>query len=277
MAGYCFSNGIVKFSNNGQLLASTMFGSPLVNPYNRVDLYDFDRCDGKISFRNFYRVPFDYSSYPLPDWKSGLCFSPNDSLLYLSNFFTVYQMNVNDTSVSSPILISGPDTIMSQFAYYDQLELAADDRLYIGNKNGTRKYMSYIDSPNVRGLGCAFRPQGLWQPYTNLLSPPNMPNYGLGPDNSKPCWPLGLSESGEYAAAEEWVIYPNPAHTQLTIESEALKEGLNHLSIFNLMGQCVYEENFKTSSGKHTVSMRGLSAGLYVVRVNGMVRRLVKE
>jgi hypothetical protein len=157
------------------------------------------------------------------------------------------------------------------------MEVAPDGRLYIGNFNGTRKYMSYIDSPNVRGLGCAFRPQGLWQPYTNLLSPPNMPNYGLGPDNSKPCWPLGLSESGEYAAAEEWVIYPNPAHTQLTIESEALKEGLNHLSIFNLMGQCVYEENFKTSSGKHTVSMRGLSAGLYVLRVNGMVRRLVKE
>ena len=137
--------------------------------------------------------------------------------------------------------------------------------------------MSYIDSPNVRGLGCAFKPQGLWQPYTNLKSPPNMPNYGLGPDTSKPCWPLGLSESGESAAAEEWVLYPNPAQTQLTIESEAFKKGLNYLHILNLMGQCVLEESFKTVSGRHTVSVRGLPSGVYMLKVNNMVRRVVIE
>jgi len=104
-----------------------------------------------------------------------------------------------------------------------------------------------------------------------------MPNYALGKDTTVNCWPMGLNESEESAAAERWVIYPNPAQTTLTIESEAFKKGLNHLRIFNLMGQCVLEEAFRTVSGKHTVSVRGLAPGVYVVRVNGMVRRVLVE
>ena len=88
---------------------------------------------------------------------------------------------------------------------------------------------------------------------------------------------MGLNESEESAAAESCVVYPNPAQTRLTVESEVFKKGLNSLRIFNLMGQCVLEESFKTVSGKHTVSVQGLPAGVYVVRVNGMVRRVVVE
>ena len=167
---FCYNMGILKFSNNGKLLASMMYGKLFVTPpINRVDLYDFDRCDGSITYRNYYRVPFDLNSYPEPDFRQGICFSPNDSLLYMANLYSVYQMDINDTSLASPIFIHGPDTTVGPFANYDQLEVAPDGRLYVGNFNGTRKYMSYIDSPNVRGLGCAFRPQGLWQPYTNVL------------------------------------------------------------------------------------------------------------
>jgi len=281
LGDFCTWKCIMKFSNDGKILASTMYGTiysnPLIYDHNRVDLFDFDRCDGAIAFRNYYMLPYDITSYPSLDYKFGICFSPNDSLLYMSNKFTVYQIDVHDTSQSNAFFIHGPDTTMPNFPWYDQMEVAPDGRLYIGNFNGTRKYMSYIDSPNVRGLGCAFRPQGLWQPYTNLLSPPNMPNYGLGPDTSKPCWPLSLSESESREREANWVVYPNPAQTQLSIESEAFKKGLNSLRIFNLMGQCVLEEEFKTVSGKHTVSVRGLPAGVYVLRVNGGVRRVLKE
>ena len=89
---------------------------------------------------------------------------------------------------------------------------------------------------------------------------------------------MGLNESGsEKREAGECMVYPNPAQSQLTIESEAFKKALNHLRIFNLMGQCVLEEAFRTASGKHTLSVQGLPAGVYVVRVNGMVRRVVIE
>ena len=230
MGDFCTWKGTLKFSNDGRLFASSMYGTlysnPVIYDHNRVDLYDFDRCDGTINFRNYYMVPYDINSFPSLDYKFGICFSPNDNLLYMSNKFTVYQIDVHDTSMNNAILIHGPDTTMPNFPWYDQMEVAPDGRLYIGNFNGTRKYMSYIDSPNVRGLGCAFRPQGLWQPYTNLKSPPNMPNYGLGPDNSKPCWPLNLSESGESAAVEEWVIYPNPAQTQVTMRARRSKRTL---------------------------------------------------
>jgi len=63
----------------------------------------------------------------------------------------------------------------------------------------------------------------------------------------------------------------------LASKNDAFKRGLNHLHIFNLMGQGVLEEWFKTASGKHTVSVRGLPSGVYMLKVNNMVRRVVVE
>ncbi len=279
--GFCFSFGEIHFSPDGSTMASSTYGegtNAATYNFNRADFYDFDRCDGKITYRNHYIVPWDTTTYPNDDVKMGICFSPNGKLLYMTNTYTVYQIDLEDTNKYNSLFIHGPDTALAQFPWYELMGLGPDGRIYVGNYGGQRKYMSLIDSPNVRGLGCAFRPQGLSQPYNNnLQSPPNMPNYGLGPDTSKPCWPLGLSEIEESAAAEEWVLYPNPAQTQLTIESEAFKKGLNSLRIFNLMGQCVLEGAFRTVSGKHTVSVQGLPAGVYFMKVNNMVRRVVVE
>ena len=69
-------------------------------------------------------------------------------------------------------------------------------------------------------------------------------------------------------------IYPNPAITQLTIESS--NQPITQIIITNLLGQTISQQ---TASGLTAhVDVSALSAGVYFVKVNGTeVRKFVKE
>lgn len=72
-------------------------------------------------------------------------------------------------------------------------------------------------------------------------------------------------------------VYPNPCRDQLTIEVEGLQKNVAY-RIMNSIGQVVREEVF---SDKETVSMIGLSPGVYVVamEMNGRIvyDRIIRE
>jgi len=266
---FCYGFGQIYFSEDGKQLASGVYMKIDTNGVyspNRLDLYDFDRCDGQLQFKKYYMVPYDTGSYSLRDRKMGMCFSPNNNLLYVSNYFTVYQIDLQDTNTYNAQFIHGPDTSdLSHFPLYSHISLAPDGRLYIGNFNGTRKYMSYIEYPDSQGTACHFVPLGVWQPFTNLLDPPNMPNYGLGPDTSKICWPLQQSESGERQS--EWVVYPNPASTQLYFRGAERKKK----RLYNAYGVII------TETFKEEIDVKNLSRGLYFLQCNNLSKKIVVE
>lgn len=91
---------------------------------NGVDIFDFDRCNGELTFKKRYEVPEDTSSYPNYDVQVGLSFSPNDKLLYMSNSYTVYQIDLEDTNTYNALFIHGPDTTIAQFPEYNTIGLA---------------------------------------------------------------------------------------------------------------------------------------------------------
>jgi hypothetical protein len=136
--------------------------------------------------------------------------------------------------------------------------------------------MSYIDKPNIRGLGCDFVPQGVWQPYTNLMDPPNMPNYGLGVDTAHGCWPLGHEVIVK--PASEFVIYPNPASHTITLESTSFQHHDNSIEVMNMLGDVVYRATEKaTSSSQLHLDVSSFPKGVYMIRVNEVSRKLVVE
>lgn len=65
-------------------------------------------------------------------------------------------------------------------------------------------------------------------------------------------------------------IYPNPVKSTLTIE----QTGMKHISMFNLVGQTVYETN--TSDEVVNIDMNDYPRGIYVVRVNNNTYKIVK-
>jgi hypothetical protein len=252
----------MAFNHAGTQLVSGMYGMTINGIYyrNRVDLYDFNRCDGSIVFKQYYLPPYDISTYPTRDMKNGLCFSPNDSLLYEINDYTIYQIDIHDTNRYNALFIHGPDTLIEHFPLYQNAKCGPDGKLYIGNQNGTRKYMSYIDKPNMKGVACDFMPQGIYQPYTNLKSPPNMPNYGLGPDTLRACLPVEPT-------LDNWLIYPNPCSSVLYIKFCSGQEKV----LYNTFGQKVL------STTDDELFVGHLPRGLYYLSARNRVKKVVVE
>ena len=69
-------------------------------------------------------------------------------------------------------------------------------------------------------------------------------------------------------------IFPNPATTQLTIQST--NQPIIQLSITNLLGQTIYTQ--QPNITKTQVDISALQPGIYFVKINGTdVRKFVKE
>jgi len=270
-------NNQIYFNEQGTQMASSIYGT-LKNgnfyDFNRVDMYDFDRCDGKITFKKYYEVPYDTSTYVNDDYKQGICFSPDGKLLYMTNFYSVYQIDLTETNTYNAIFIHGPDATITNFPWYKLMGLGPNGKIYIGNFNGIRKYMSYIDSPNVKGLGCHFIPQGVWQPYTNLMSPPNMPNYGLGADTSIICWPLGIAQLNN-EAIRQLSVYPNPVSAVLNFELVISANEEVSFGLYNTLGQLI--KSGKIWSNKKTeLDLTDTAPGLYYLNCQGLSRKVMK-
>ncbi len=76
------------------------------------------------------------------------------------------------------------------------------------------------------------------------------------------------------APINQITLYPNPATTQLTIQST--NEPINQLSISNILGQTIHQQT--ANDQLLTVDISALQPGIYFVRVNGTeLRRFVKE
>ncbi len=66
-------------------------------------------------------------------------------------------------------------------------------------------------------------------------------------------------------------VYPNPATEVVTVESETAGEAY----LYDLEGRLV--RTYIVGIGENRFSVRDLVAGVYVVRLNGRVGKLVKE
>jgi hypothetical protein len=90
--------------------------------------------------------------------------------------------------------------------------------------------------------------------------------------NSSGVWTntINVNTGIEKANTDNFIIYPNPAHTTITIQSS---NTISALSIYNMQGVLVFEiENLETN----TFSVEQLPKGMYVVKTKYGVGRFVK-
>lgn len=164
------SNGIgdpnVRFNHKGDMVA--------VPSSEGVLLYDFNQQTGELTNLRRKALIQNFSSSVY----SCLEFSPNDSLIYLSsgsdlslflptmNQGGIYQLGVFDSLLGYLIPCStSPGYSMFRFCNliqkfsYGSLQCGVDGKIYSPLIN--MPFMGVIDSPNVRGIGCGFRPFGI--------------------------------------------------------------------------------------------------------------------
>jgi Secretion system C-terminal sorting domain len=250
-----FLYGQSVFSQNGTQYASVVETN--LNDY--VYYWQFDRCTGQFSNYKKYHVPFNRDT--LGDFQNGVAFSPNERFLYVSSRYNIWQIDLQDTSLNNYVHIAGPDTIKSYFQQYMNLKLAPNGNIYVGNRNNVPTW-SYIANPNAKGLACNFVPRGLWQPYTSLTIPPNMPNYELGVLAGSPCDTIR-------AQVAAWQLYPNPAHTIIQLKVPNSSNGqVVAIQIHDMLGKLVAIKDI-TVNYEHEarINIAHLAQGLYYLKV----------
>ena len=271
------ATGQICFSSDGKKFASLMGKS------NQLFIADFDRCSGEFSNPQVKYIPIDSSTIPnpLPQYimdsaVNGVCFSPNGNYIYITRRYNIYQYEygLSDSSLAWVRVQHGPDTTYNKFQYYGHMYRGPDGRIYIGNEGGTAKQFSVLDYPNSKGLACGFCRKCFrldTSAYFGITAPPNMPDYTLGADMSKVCWPLS---SQQYeVGSEHVVVWPNPTSGKLYIKYEIASQSLANTKkeLYNSIGQMVL------STKENEIDVSHLANGVYYLKCGIYKRKVVVE
>lgn len=178
-----FRLGEMCFSPRGdKLLAVTLTGI--------VDVFDFDRCTGRLS--NWRELGSPAPWYPGPNAFYGCSFSPDGTKVFASeNSMTpalanLYQWDLNAPNVQASKTIVGQSADSIEFG---QHQLGPDGKIYIANlsypidtANPNNHHLSVINDPNQPGLACNFVYGGFsLGGRRSTLNLPNLPNFNLAP------------------------------------------------------------------------------------------------
>ena len=199
---YC---GQTKVSPNGKLVAM------VAGVRGRIQLYDFDASTGilsnerEISDTAHWHDDFKQLQYRLGTVRApyGLEFSNDSKKLYVTNI-SYYQLD----SYYKPVDNTSSDTLRGELVQYDLeagdqeairasrqvivpmstenkfagLQLGPDKRIWVAQRD--QQFISCIENPTIRGVGCGFVQKKLILPDSAkcTLGFPSMPLEWLSPD-----------------------------------------------------------------------------------------------
>ena len=135
-----FEAGSIKIAPSGSKLAFTSVS-------DIVQLFDFNNSTGVLTN--------EITLLTEPGELIGAAFSPDESLLYVSNSHgKIHQFNLNVSDISNSIVTIHQGNIPGQ------LQVGPDNKIYIAFNN--RNYLGVINNPNEIGLDCDFQLNGFF-------------------------------------------------------------------------------------------------------------------
>lgn len=159
------------------------------NPWKGLDIFDFDRCTGKLS----NPIESGPLSNPIKE-AGGVAASFDSRYLYVSNNTVLYQFDLHSEDIlGSRVTIDTYDGFEDPFpTTFYQMALAPDGKIYMVSTNGV-KSLGVINHPELKGISCNFVQHGLKLPAHVLFGSINLPFFRLGPDDESLCDTLGLN------------------------------------------------------------------------------------
>ncbi|MCB0520928.1 MAG: PKD domain-containing protein [Saprospiraceae bacterium] len=158
------------------------------DPWNEIDIYDFDRCTGKLT--HLENIVLNDTSFLY----GGSAVSPDSRFLYAVTNKKLYQFDLWATNIeATKTLVGVYDGHLTDgfHSFFGTPQLGPDGKIYVASAV-TDSVMHLINTPNQPGLMSYFTQHSVNLPNFNDKSIPNFPNYRLGPLDGSPCDTLGL-------------------------------------------------------------------------------------
>lgn len=249
-----------------------------------VEIYDFDRCTGEMTFRRYIPLP-PYTNYPEePIAACGLAISPNSRYLYFNNNEALFQFDLCEENIETGDyeLIEEWDRFLDDdffAASFFQMRNAPDGKIYINPPNSTH-YMHIIHEPDKAGKACRFEQRGVSLPRWSYFVLNYFPNYRLYDLADSPCDTLGIDDPHPPVKYDfsEFIIFPNPAGQQVNLyvpQCEGIK-----IKVWNISGQLMKEEPFIPGMTMYPLNVSDWPAGAYILAAyiddeNPVVKKIV--
>ncbi len=235
-----------------------------------LEIYDFDRCNGKLSTPNIINV-FDSCIM------GGVAVSPNSRFAYTSCGDRVYQYDLEaaDVEASKQLVAQWDGFVDPEFpvgTFFYLMGGTPDDKIIINSSN-TVRFIHTIDQPDSPGLACNVLQHNIALPTFNGASMPNYPNFRLGPVDGSACDTLGidvgLAEPPKQATNVQPAleVYPNPAgnYCNIGFGSTLKQDGI--LIVHDLNGRTMFETPLQKATIGYTLKTEGWPATMYLCTV----------
>ena len=270
-------NGQSRFSPDGSKFVR-------YNPYNGLQIFDFDRCSGYFSNPKSIYLPRSPRKDPWNENSNtidtgfifgGASFSPNSKLLYLSTAPILYQFNLEENDISSTRTIVGSyDTVKYRIdgtiGFFEHT-MTSDGRIFIQSTYIDYDYQHVINKPNELGKNCDFQIKGFKLLSPNIEYINHFPNYRLGPLKGSPCDTiLGVANKDISPDTYQIKLFPNPASTDIKIDI-TLKEYdpaiKTEVVIVDISGAIVQKYTMPDFAYLATIDISKLASGVYGVQL----------
>lgn len=245
------------FSPDGSIYA-------VANRFHGVRLYHFDRCAGMLSNLAKFDLEADTLSV------TGVAISPNNRFLYIGAIDYLYQFDLEDDNIAESGQIVAQydgyivDNSPSLRTTFGHLMHAPDGKIY-GTAPNSSNVLHIIHNPNEIGLDCNVEQHGFELPTMHGFRPPNLPHFRLWDIPGSPCDTLGIdmptSTDEVVDNTPSFQVFPNPAHTNITIKFEQQLSG--ELRLFNIAGQLVLSTRVDRSN-QAQLNVQRFADGLYL-------------
>ena len=236
------------------------------SPFYDLNLYDFNRCTGLFS--NYTNIEIQDTADTFSAGVNGVTFSPSSQYLYVPSLFLVYQFDMQASNIAA-----SKDTVaIHDGSYYNSplqpnmfyiATLAPNGKIYINT--GTSPYLHVIHHPDSAGMACNLVQHELFVPKGIGRGLPNFPHYRM------PALPSGACDTITAVAVieeeQQVLLYPNPNEGQFNLKWNVPNGKKGALSIYNSLGQLVYEQELSNPRGQTTITLNQFMTGIYYCRV----------
>ncbi|MBK9250121.1 MAG: hypothetical protein IPM69_18935 [Ignavibacteria bacterium] len=163
-----YNFGYIKISPNRSKIA-------LATHYNtsQVSLFDFNAVNGAVTnYMSLEQVLSPFMNDSLSYY--GITFSPDNSKLYVTAFWYIYQYDLNLPNAG--MIHDSVYIISNNYHHNAALQLGIDGKIY--NAHGGQ--VGVIEKPNLKGQACLYRPNSIPLSGVCRSGLPNFMDYNFG-------------------------------------------------------------------------------------------------
>ena len=238
----------VAFSTAGDMIA-------INNDSLGLMVYDFDKVSGILSNYRAYQYP---TANP-----RGLCFSPSDEYVYVSNGEHIFQIDITTDPDDPEIFDYGHQRITGANGWpigVGNMQTGPDCRIYVAPSSSTN-YMHVIHNPDEQGAGAGLEkhielPMRVGNSFTNV---PNL----FSSCDSTIAWEITTSVVDVADSVSDIYIYPNPSAYTTIVSLPVGSSG--KLYVYDVMGQLVYTYDKDNGSSEVLIDISDWDTGTYQV------------